>query len=471
MGKLAAAVFCLVFAIPFGGVGVFASWSIVTTLADAVRARSWVPVQATVERTELRESEGSEGDSTFRAVGLYRYEFEGAPYSGRRLGLSRQGGSDNIDDWHAAVVARLDEARAAGRTVTVWVNPEEPWVSVYDRSVRWSEILFMVPFSLAFGGVGVGALAALVSILRGGQGGPSNVSGAGWLWIFAFFWNALSFPIAILVVQDVMKTGEWGALFVLLFPLVGIGVIWAAAAASWKAFVERRRAADPARQAAPRAATASFAAQAERAMFEPGGRMPGFRPSAAPVEIPEALASVEERLDTLAIRYSRRRHLGAALVLLAVGTVFTAVGVGMAASGELLVGLAVALGPGAAVDLYGVSLLVRSLEVTVKGRALQVAKAGLFGRRSWQARGEDIESLRTSVMYSVNEVPYFAIHAQPRSGERIPLGDGIKGEALAAAIARRVAAALGLDASRVIAEASPGRPGAPPGRAAAGHNG
>jgi hypothetical protein len=71
----------------------------------------------------------------------------------------------------------------------------------------------------------------------------------------------------------------------------------------------------------------------------------------------------------------------------------------------------------------------------------------------------------------VNEVPYFAIHAQPRSGERIPLGDGIKGEALAAAIARRVAAALGLDASRVIAEASPGRPGAPPGRAAAGHNG
>ena len=53
------------------------------------------------------------------------------------------------------------------------------------------------------------------------------------LWVFAFFWNVVSFPIAILVVRDVVTAnGEWVALLVLLFPLIGVLVLWAAIAST-----------------------------------------------------------------------------------------------------------------------------------------------------------------------------------------------------------------------------------------------
>ena len=93
--------------------------------------------------------------------------FAGKPYTGSRLGMSKVGGSDNIDDWHHEVNARLEDARAAGKPVTVWVNPDNPAESVLDREMRWGELLFLVPFSLAFGGVGVGALVAMFFVLQG----------------------------------------------------------------------------------------------------------------------------------------------------------------------------------------------------------------------------------------------------------------------------------------------------------------
>jgi hypothetical protein len=46
------------------------------------------------------------------------------------------------------------------------------------------------------------------------------------LWVFAFFWNAISFPIAFLFVPEIWESGEWVGLFVLLFPLVGVLLLW-----------------------------------------------------------------------------------------------------------------------------------------------------------------------------------------------------------------------------------------------------
>jgi hypothetical protein len=412
---------------------------------------------------------GGSGD-TFRAEGRYRYAFGGKAYTGNRLGISAMGGSDNIDDWHHEVNAKLEAARAAGRPVTVWVNPDNPAESVFDREIRWSELLFLVPFSLAFGGVGVGALVAMVFVLKGkpGEGGAqqavdralgANARGgrnAGdatprFLWIFAFFWNAMSWPIAILAVNDAVASGEWLGFIVLIFPLVGLGLLWGAVSTTWNAILERRRAADPARRVPPpRPPPGTFAAQAARAMFDPQGRAASLRPArTATVEIPASLAVVEERPGTLSVRYSRRRHLGMAVVLFVTGGIFTVVGVGIAAAEGLALGAAVAIAVGTAIDVWAVATLAGSLEVAVKGQALAVEKGGLFGRKSWQARRESIESLRPSVTHSVNGEPYFALHAHDRSGERIPVGDGIKGAALADALASRIAGALGLDASRV----------------------
>jgi hypothetical protein len=98
----------------------------------------------------------------------------------------------------------------------------------------------MVPFVFGFGGVGVGALWMMSRILSGKEGAKkqgrkakaattgTGTSGAAGLWLFAFFWNVISFPIAFLAVPQILASREWVGLLVLLFPLVGIFLLWAA---------------------------------------------------------------------------------------------------------------------------------------------------------------------------------------------------------------------------------------------------
>ena len=468
MGKAGSVLLSLFVALVFGGVGVFASWAIGSTLLEAHRAQDWVRVKAAIDEASLQTSRGSEGGTTYRAEGRYRYTFQGKPYAGSRLGLSKVGGSDNIDDWHHEVNARLEDARAAGKPITVWVNPDNPSESVFDRELRWSELVFLVPFALAFGGVGVGALVAMVFVLRAkGEGGARQSvekamsgqraadgaqgnAGAGFLWVFAFFWNSLSFPIAFLVVRDVVDNGEWAGLFVLLFPLVGVGLLWAAVSATWNAWLARRGAGDANVRARPAAsAPGRFAAQAARAMFDPKGGA-ALRPSVhREVAIPPSVAEVEGRGGTLTIRYVRRRVLGPALIVFVVGAIFACIGIAMAASDAIGMAAVVVLLVGTLVDAWAVSMLVGALEVRVKGEELAVDKRGLFGSRSWRVRRDAVSAIRASVSYTVNGQPYFAVFAEG-SGERIPLGDSLKGPELADAVAQRVARALGVSSSIVV---------------------
>src|SRR5207244_4256705 len=135
------------------------------------------------------------------------------------------------------------------KPIMVHVNPDNPAESVLDRDIRWALVLLFVPFALGFGGVGVGALWFLVRTVRGSpptarakgavrssataRASSDPRSGLLMMWIFAFFWNVITLPIAILVVRDVvMGSGEWGTLLVLLFPLVGILVLWGAIAST-----------------------------------------------------------------------------------------------------------------------------------------------------------------------------------------------------------------------------------------------
>jgi len=124
----------------------------------------------------------------------------------------------------------------------VFVNPDKPAQSVVDPSIPWKMVLFMTPFAFGFGGVGLGALYMFVKLLRGEReedkqptlaAGPG--AGALALWVFAFFWNVISFPIALIAVPELVNSGEWLGLLVLLFPLVGLFILWAAIKSTWTA--------------------------------------------------------------------------------------------------------------------------------------------------------------------------------------------------------------------------------------------
>ena len=264
--KLGGTLFALLFAIPFGGVGAFATYGLAKTFGDSLRAEDWVLAQAKVDDAALQTSRGSKGGTTFLAAGAYRYNFGGRQYVSTQLGFNPMGGSDNVGDWHETMAAFMEEAKASGKTIPVYVNPDDPAEAVVDRDVRWAMVAFMAVFAVLFGGVGIGAIAAIGFIWFGKKGrarrakqgsiaayagernraavagakaspgnAPSVESGARksalGLWIFAIVWNLFTVPMAILVVSEVVgKGGEWMGLLVLIFPLAGALVLWSAIA-------------------------------------------------------------------------------------------------------------------------------------------------------------------------------------------------------------------------------------------------
>ena len=240
--KLGTAVFCLLFAIPFGGVGAGAMYAIAGTIRDGIAARDWVRVRA-----EVLDHGGGRV--------LYRYSFNDKSYTGDRLGSNVLGGTDNVDSWHDEMESMLSSAKAEGKPVSVFVNPDNPSESMVDREIRWKLMVFFLPFALAFGGVGLGAFYVMVKTFMGdspiGQREPvvqamtyrkgvdsdqkAMVIG---LWFFAFFWNAISIPIALLFIPEAIANGEWLALLVGIFPLVGVLLLWGAIQGTWN-FVRR----------------------------------------------------------------------------------------------------------------------------------------------------------------------------------------------------------------------------------------
>jgi hypothetical protein len=246
MGKVAGTLFALVFAIPFGGVGLGAAYGIGSLVTQSQRAADWVLVQAKVDDIKLTVSRGK--GASYRADGVYRYTFEGKPYVSTRLGFQvfDSGGTDNIGDWHQQMVAFMEDARASGKTIPVYVNPDNPTQAVVDRTVRWAMVAFMMVFAVMFGGVGLGALIAIGAIWfskkkpkgRAGaapavkansaaiasDGGKATIA----LWLFAFVWNLIAVPMAAIAVPQVVREGQWLGLLVLLFPLVGLLLFWGA---------------------------------------------------------------------------------------------------------------------------------------------------------------------------------------------------------------------------------------------------
>ena len=223
-GSAGGAFVALIFAVCFGAVGVFATWAIVDTLVDGWSARDWVRVKAEVLK--------------YGADGLqYRYRIGEKDHTGTRLGVGFLEPSDVDGD----VDFRLTTALSEKKPITVFVNPDKPSQSVVDPAIPWMMVLFMTPFALGFGGVGLGALYAVFAMLRPAREDkqPTMAAGPGAgalaLWAFAFFWNVISFPIALIAVPEMMKTGEWLGLLILLFPLIGLLLVWAAVKSTWMA--------------------------------------------------------------------------------------------------------------------------------------------------------------------------------------------------------------------------------------------
>jgi len=215
------------------------------TLFRSVSAQGWERVPCRIESVESRA--GSEGNSS-ETEATYTYEIRGKEYTGSRV--SFHGGGDNIGRFQHRVYDELQRHRQEGEPFTAYVNPDNPEEAVLYPNVRWEMIVIYMVFGLVFGGVGFGLMFG--SIWAGkkvkreearqremptepwrwkeewatGEIKSSNKGGMIGILIFATLWNLVAIPVGILVlVDEVIGSGNKGALFVLIFPAIGILLI------------------------------------------------------------------------------------------------------------------------------------------------------------------------------------------------------------------------------------------------------
>lgn len=176
----------LLFALPFLGVGIFATFLLVMDLHDAWRMRDWVTVPATLESAGYSTSAGEDA-GTYKAYARYRYKVDGVRYRNDRVSISGGIGAGVLSATLRSS-GRVDTQHAAATS--------QPWL----LRPAWQH-----------------------------NGIRSSSRSTMWMaWGFATLWSLISAPLPFLVFEEVQQKGNTLAWLGLLFPLVGAGLIIAA---------------------------------------------------------------------------------------------------------------------------------------------------------------------------------------------------------------------------------------------------
>lgn len=151
--RIGAAIAALGFLAIFGGLGALGLWFTVGSIVDGLRARDWVPVQASITHVDT-------GTATFA------YSWQDRRYHSDRVGTFKPGGSTDLDDWEERMDKLIGDAVDAKKPVTVFVNPADPAEAMLDREIRWKFVLVIMGVSfvsfaagsIAFVGIGRSAI-------------------------------------------------------------------------------------------------------------------------------------------------------------------------------------------------------------------------------------------------------------------------------------------------------------------------
>lgn len=215
--KLRSTFFAILIGLPGVWGVVSCARALVEHVVESERMGDWVLAKATVQAPLF---EGYQRE--------YRYRFAERDYVGTQLGVGGEGRM-SFGDWLDEMVGFLDVARQKGKQVSVYVNPDNPAQSVVDRDVRASYVVGMSLFFVFCASFALGAIF-WISYTWFLHRSPKAKAWreAAFLWAFGLFWSLFSFAIAFAAVPDALAQGEYAVLLVLLFPLVGVLVLFGA---------------------------------------------------------------------------------------------------------------------------------------------------------------------------------------------------------------------------------------------------
>ena len=202
------------------------------------QARSYVAMPASVLSVRLKINTGESPTESVQASFAYRYgdrDYVSDKVSSNIL-------SDDFDSYHRTIHARLLEAKEARQPVTIWVDPAHPANALYDRSFRWAQAVFMLPFAVLFPAVGFGAWWGIWSVWWGKRDAgrhfkPGELKHPSFadrtapfaVTFAAFFWNMICWPKAILLALQVPPARGFASYLIILFLLIGLGLAYGAA--------------------------------------------------------------------------------------------------------------------------------------------------------------------------------------------------------------------------------------------------
>jgi len=221
----------------------FLFFTVLPDIYDGWRMQSWQSTQAKLLATDLNRN-ASGNTNTFNASARYEYTLGGKRYTSTRVAVADM--ADNIGDFQKTLARRLRTAFRNRQSITIWYDPQSPANSIINRDIRWGLIAFNMIFVIAFGGFGFALVyfsfkskkettrsqAELMQpwLTRPEWENGDIKSGAktGMVaaWGVSVFWNAISFPAAIAAMPEIIAKMEYKALAVLVFPLIGLGLLY-----------------------------------------------------------------------------------------------------------------------------------------------------------------------------------------------------------------------------------------------------
>ncbi len=236
-GKIAGSLFCL----PFLGFGVFMGVMLVKGLLLSSQMQSWPTATATIAKCDLHKQRTSDGTSHDLRLS-YTYEYGGVIYQGETAACSLVMAAND------GSAHRQIQKRRSGPHIICYVNPEQPAEAALLRDPTAGGILFPLIFVVVFGGLSLLFLWAIWRkpspktasdlgpkpwLKRKDWQGPvlqSNLGqGSGAVMFMALAWNAISWPIVVMLPWQEELARNKAVLAVLLFPAVGLGLLAAAA--------------------------------------------------------------------------------------------------------------------------------------------------------------------------------------------------------------------------------------------------
>jgi hypothetical protein len=237
----------VLFLLPFLLTGLFTGGMICRSAYYSVQMLSWQEAPARLHNiTVHKEHDGDDGVS-FRISSSYSYTFNGGDFTSSRVGFDDDGGF-GIGLKQRRKAARV--AAEAGKLIC-YVNPNAPDESVLYRGVLWDKALFMGISTLVFGGVGAGGFWVVFfrkdpaiearrlkaahpdepwrqrADWESGEVPTAVPDEAKFFWFFSTIWNAISLPMLFIVPQE-WNDGNKLAVIGLIFPVVGMWVLWLA---------------------------------------------------------------------------------------------------------------------------------------------------------------------------------------------------------------------------------------------------